>query len=346
MASFTRDDTAWAKGVAILAMVFHHVCPSDCTTPIVLQDNIDYMSIIAATCKVCVPLFTILSGYGLAKGYRPDRRIKFYDARYVCAHLVQLYAMYWVVLAWAYVAIWLRGGSVLSFYGEGRGAVLNLVSDVFGMALITNGPRLVGTWYITAIVIYYILTPLLIRLVRKFGLVAVLALWTPWVYWRIFGYDTVDTDDTIYYVHAFALGIYFAQTGILQRWKSSQLLSAKLCSIGLLALAVIVRMFAALMADTLVAVAVLRVCTCFADSGARFNDVLRFFGRHSANLWLIHAFLMFRMDLDARSVIAKYVIFLFACTCYSLGIEAAKDFLGFKTAVAAVRRRIMGSSAA
>ena len=187
MASFTRDDTAWAKGVAILAMVFHHVCPSDCTTPIVLQDNIDYMSIIAATCKVCVPLFTILSGYGLAKGYRPDRRIKFYDARYVCAHLVQLYAMYWVVLAWAYVAIWLRGGSVLSFYGEGRGAVLNLVSDVFGMALITNGPRLVGTWYITAIVIYYILTPLLIRLVRKFGLIAVLVLWAPWVYWRIFG---------------------------------------------------------------------------------------------------------------------------------------------------------------
>ena len=156
----------------------------------------------------------------------------------------------------------------------------------------------------------------------------------------------MDTDDTIYYVHAFALGIFFAQTGILQRWKSSQSLRAKLCSIGLLAFFVIVRMFAALMVDTIVAVAVLRVCTRFADSGARFNDVLRFFGRHSANLWLIHAFLMFRMDLDARSVIAKYVIFLFACTCYSLGIEAAKDFLGFKTAVAAVRRRIMGSSAA
>lgn len=67
--SFTKEHTQIAKGIAILFMVYHHlfVIPERLNNEYInLLDinGVNFQSIIANFCKICVCIYIFLSGYG------------------------------------------------------------------------------------------------------------------------------------------------------------------------------------------------------------------------------------------------------------------------------------------
>ena len=63
--TITKDNTLTIKGIAILMMVIHHLWGWPNNIPEL--DMPAYLVIIGKACKLCVAIFMVLSGYGLAK---------------------------------------------------------------------------------------------------------------------------------------------------------------------------------------------------------------------------------------------------------------------------------------
>ncbi len=61
--SITKTDTAVVKGIAIIAMLMHHVF-EPCLGHSWMVNQLQGLG------KVCVALFVLLSGYGLRVGYQ------------------------------------------------------------------------------------------------------------------------------------------------------------------------------------------------------------------------------------------------------------------------------------
>lgn len=67
---FSKDDTNIVKGIAIIAMIFHHTWKNNPELPIYMLDKPDIITVLAEAAKICVALLTILSGYGLSESYK------------------------------------------------------------------------------------------------------------------------------------------------------------------------------------------------------------------------------------------------------------------------------------
>lgn len=86
---FSRNDIYVVKGIAIVAMVLHHVYPNSTGTPIYMLDNKDAIGLVASCGKLCVSLLTILSGFGLTESYKKRECEDFrQNIKFVLSHLV------------------------------------------------------------------------------------------------------------------------------------------------------------------------------------------------------------------------------------------------------------------
>ncbi|MCR5085469.1 MAG: acyltransferase [Succinivibrionaceae bacterium] len=94
--TFTRDDTALIKGVAILLMVVHHCCTFYERTPL-SSDEIEsfrlsgFVHSLGGFGDICVSFFMFLAGYGLYCRFAENRLSLTRD-------LKRIYAMYWKVI--------------------------------------------------------------------------------------------------------------------------------------------------------------------------------------------------------------------------------------------------------
>lgn len=62
---FSREDISVMKGLAIIAMICHHLNPPEFH----IQNIPWYWNIISSVGKVCVAMFVFCSGYGLSAQY-------------------------------------------------------------------------------------------------------------------------------------------------------------------------------------------------------------------------------------------------------------------------------------
>ena len=73
-ASFSVTDSMAIKGIAIILMVFHHCFfRADLTADYAIvfyPFSHDFVVRMALVCKICVPIFAFLSGYGLYISFR------------------------------------------------------------------------------------------------------------------------------------------------------------------------------------------------------------------------------------------------------------------------------------
>lgn len=166
--TFSKEYTNIIKGIAILAMIFHHIYPNDPSATFSLANGFDIVGIVAASGKLCVSLLTILSGYGLSESFKarnPQGLVG--NVKFVLSHLLQLFSMYWFVLIFGYVGWFLQGRTLTAFYGGGISCVVNMVLDIFGLGALTHTPVFVGGWFLSAIIIFYLIFPVFNYLAKK-----------------------------------------------------------------------------------------------------------------------------------------------------------------------------------
>ena len=342
---FSKKNTNIVKGIAILAMVFHHLNPNNPGIPLKMGEFSNLTLLFATTGKVCVALLTLLSGYGLTCSWE-KRKIDFSKnigrgILFSLEHYIQLLSMYWSVLLFAYICVYFYYGSIISVYGIEQKASLYLGLDILGIAGLSDGPSIIGGWYLSAIVLLYFLFPVIYILVKKFKIFAVLVFYIPWIYYLIKNDYDMHTDWWLFYVYAFALGIYFAYNNTIVK-ASSFFANKKILVLCLLTLSVLIRAFVALPADGLVACAIILFAKVFINEVGVFGRALAYVGQNSANIWLLHVFITMLLN-DAAIIVnaGHYILRVVICLAISILIESIKTAINYNGYVMSLRNRIM-----
>ncbi len=174
---FDKKQTNIAKGVALLLLLWHHLFfnkPDNYNmfSSLFSVNGIPLECIIADLCKVCVAIFLLLSGYGLFKSYSSFCKTHMVNgglskvsiAVYVKNRLIRLFSNYWFIFIIFVPLGLLFGKNFYSYYGYNP---LYYLADFFGVSFLFFGfgaTMNLTWWYMSIIIIYYLLFPLLYRI--------------------------------------------------------------------------------------------------------------------------------------------------------------------------------------
>ena len=304
---FTRQDTQAVKGLAALLLIIHHTLGVNPGVPAPLfAAGSDFWTVLGGASKACVAVFLILSGYGMTEkaGSAPG-----FGYRDVFRRIFRLYRVYWT--AFVLLALWqvLRGGfgSLIAVYGAPDSEaplrpLLFLLKDLLGLHDIgydvgLRTPTLnAGTWFLGALLLCYLLFPLLREAVRKGGIPAEAALlavsFAPWIWYLAAGDLNTHTDREIFYVFPFCLGMVLSRHGLLYRLKALALCRrgwTAAASMICLAAALLLRQAVCMPADPALALALIAAMICLVCICRETRAVVRFFrGVGSLEAWIYY----------------------------------------------------------
>lgn len=290
---FSKKDTAAVKGVAVCLLLIHHLYMGVLPAPMSLTGN-NPLTVFATLCKVCVAVFSLLSGYGMTKSFaRREGSVLHFQKR----HILGLMKPYWMVYIVFFIAsVFLARPEFTpgEVYGTGvKGAVSAVLEFLALRPLFGTGTLNQTWWYMEAALVLYLLFPLLEWLTRKlpFLILPVTALpLTAYLLWRNNRWDTCRE---IYWVFPFCVGIFLAQRQLICRfsaWCLSHPWMACGFSTAALLLCTLLRAKIGLAFDTFFALSVilfLRAAVCRMPG---VGTALAFLGRYSADIFLTHSF--------------------------------------------------------
>ena len=325
---YTRQDTYFAKGIAILGMLFHHAYPNICYRPFFLLEDQSFVALFAATLKFSISLMTILSGFGLAQVYR-SKNIKTVKGNitFVISRFIQLFSIYWPV------------NVMIGFFTFIKDVFIEPRADAGGLELfleITGIKPLTGDWFLIAIMILYALFPLLYKFVDRFGVKALAVTFIPWLLYFVrlfFGYLLLSFDTALFYIFAFSLGIYLSTGEKLVRKisvKKSDILKAVL----LLILSILLRLVITLPVDAFVALAILHIQSLTGSGTGILSKILKLYGKQSPNIWLLQYSIFILVDrFFTGHWLIRLLLICGACLAASLILNIIKKVTGFDPAI-------------
>lgn len=306
--TFDKHETLKAKGIAICLLLFHHLFYSADLLErggIVLHWVSQHTVMTAAlSARVCVWIFAFLSAYGLTKQYcqlgnEPSAEMK---VHFIKKHYISLMKPYWFI--WPIVMLlsfFIFQSPKVLFAGNPAYVLLSLLglSDFFG----TPTPTTIW-WYMCFAQILLVLIPFFAELCKKYGILTLPSFFILIQYLNQDGSISSAVGSYIDYMFAVVLGVYFAQSGAMEklagRIRSRRyiyILSACLLLIGCcICLSIPLHISSAndpwrikklFMSAAAVIICILsfQYVTC-----SRLESILRFLGTHSGNIFLTHSF--------------------------------------------------------
>ena len=145
---FDKKHTQVIKGLAILFMVLHHVGSlyyNQIDLNWYARNSRDVPEMIllffSTGGKVCVSLFTIMSGFGLAKSYgrySQKRSSVGGDVRFILSHLIQFYSIYWIAFLLRLGMQCYTPDRFQQVFGSDSAAVLRFIAGFFGLSTLFN----------------------------------------------------------------------------------------------------------------------------------------------------------------------------------------------------------------
>lgn len=164
----TIDETAKVKGVACILLIIHHLFNSNYTFKTLLTTGKwNYMDNFVSFAKVCVILFLVISGYGLSEQFeRKNIRMIKSVVKFVYNHIIKLYLTFWVIyLIFVPMGIFFGHSFAITY----EGSIKNMLLDFFALSYLLNTPMANRTWwYISVMLIYYILFPFAFYIIKRF----------------------------------------------------------------------------------------------------------------------------------------------------------------------------------
>jgi len=342
----TRQDTSVMKGIAICAMLCHHLYGSPLAGVEPYTGVLAWLGVLG---KVCVALFLFCSGYGLAANYTPTS-IKD-DLKFIVRRLVKFYLNYWVIfLIFVPITIFAFHRPLSAAYGEN--CVLgHLILDIFGLQGWNSYN--ITWWFNTLIVILYLLFPLLYRAIR----------WKPWfaiiigmIVMRLSTRVPFDNLDMCLWQFPFILGIVwklYENKGVhVQEWLAGHKAIAVIASICLLIATVIIRMYAIIPHWSGMRIDGFIACTvalCVITIVRHFKWLMvtfSFLGKHSMNSYLMHTFFnaFYCKDLLHSGEWLRgggnFVLLVTICLLISVVIEFLKEKIRFYELVNLINSKI------
>lgn len=349
MEKFTKKHTNIAKGTAILMVLWHHLFYNTPKyhaqfTSLMVIDGIPLASYISMVLKMTLSIFLILSGYGLSKSYSRNLKNSLRgDVFFVFSHLTNLLLEFWFVYILFVPLGFFFGRSPLQVY---RGNIKFFLADFFGLSyLLTGGNSFTmneAWWYMSLIIIYYLLSPLIFRLLRKWPetFLAVSAAISLFVF-RLRYFDC--------WIFPFVLGAYFANKDLFVKITRGipDRVNRLLFSVVFILICSFTRLqvgdqFFLYVFDSFFGLGVIFFSFWVLSGIPFFEKVLELFGKYTGTIFMMHPF-FYEYYFPKFIYSGKYapVIFLMLATVCLLTaylMEKLKHLIGYDKLPSLIRR--------
>ena len=337
---FSKKDSLAIKGIAIVMMLWHHCFLSGRFETFTIsfypfsQSQIVNM---AAFFKICVSLFAFVSGYGLYLSYQKNTKE---TNIWIKTRLIKLLSGYWfiVILSWSICLI--IDKRTISFYFGDKSTwlgVWNMAIEFLGLSNFTGQDSFNGSWwYISAAVVFVILTPIIYRCVHSLGNFCVVALC--FIIPRLMGGYFGGTH-WISFVLAFVFGMIFAKSNIFKLWEmwslgpnnevSKILKFLLLLFMSLLGYKLYYHLPTNLYWDIkygVIPVLIIMFAKIYILPIPVIGNLLVFLGKHSANVWLIHTFIRYYYCEDFIYGMGHFGLIISVLLVLSLSLSIAIEF--------------------
>jgi len=319
---FDVSITNASKGMALMLILWHHLFYEKPEAGLIVFQ-------IALLAKVCVGIYVVLSGYGLAESVKKRGLAlgAFYKRR-----LLKLYMNYWLIaLIFVPIGAWFMGRTLSSVYGEH--VFQGFVIQMLGLQMFTwvSYGYNATWWFMSLIIVLYVIFPLVYPLTKKYHL------WfLAFTAWLMFVPIPLVND----WIFPFAVGVYLSQKdGFVKLliWLDKQ---GKGRFITLLILTACVAwyrqngwLFDSTRADTVFAILLILWTTELVVFSSFAKKALEFIGIHSFNIFLFHTFIYYYYFPDFiysfKYPVLILAVLLVICLIISVGIESFKKKIGF-----------------
>ena len=228
---FDKKQTNIAKGIALCMLLWHHLFYNNpeyhnlfTSLYIITTGNIPVESFIADFCKICVSIFLFLSGYGLHKSWISYKCKHCVNGNlklgkqfvFVRNHLLKLMGEYWFIfIIFVPIGFFLGKFSYIPSWHT----IVYYTVDFFGLAYLFWTSTFNPTWwFMSVIIIYYLIFPLLMKLndysPEILLLIAIFLALVPFAFAFPFSFNIRDM---LQYALPFVSGIYFSNYNLLQK---------------------------------------------------------------------------------------------------------------------------------
>lgn len=336
--SLSIRDTSIMKGIAILAMLFHHTyawIPSDVES---YDGILGYLGILG---KVCVSLFLFCSGYGMSSRYmqlpKVDKLRETFS--FLVKRLIKFYTGYWLVFV-IFVplsVILFQRSLTIAYYGDGN-IMKCLLMDILGLQGYNSYNQV--WWFNRIILILYILFPILYYTCIKYPLIslligALLSLFSNKIPFNV--------SDIYLWQFPFLVGILYQQNverfTTFANWLYSHKRIFASLTILVLIFTIYIRPYIGLQIDALLALEFALFTIAIIRNFNHVSKVLIFLGKYSFNMYMIHAFIIyywfphwFHVNNMMRNG-GNIFILLFVSLTVSILLELIKEKAGINTLV-------------
>lgn len=342
---FSKRNTNILKFFALFMMLFHHLFLEGRFE----NYNISYTFFsysrilnVSSFFKICVSIFAFVSGYGLYLSYNNDENHN-RDVKWIWKRYVSTFRGYWIIIIFIWI-LYICQNDIMTelYFGESfLTGIMYMVFDFFGVSFLFHTPMILQTWwYMTATLIYIILTPILYKCINKIGAFAtlILVIFIP----REFNF-TYPSVGIITFLNAFIFGMAFAYwdifTKIYHLVSKSFIHYLLICLLSFFSVIMSYKLFGMITYDNLCEIktggtATIIVIFVYLASLkiSKYFKIFDYFGPHSMNIYLLHNFFrkFFPDYLYRFKDPILIVIVLFCCSLLlSIIIELIKYFFKY-----------------
>ena len=341
---FTKDHTLCMKGIAILLMFFHHnyLGPERwLDSPInFFPFTEDIFVYVAKFCKICVGLFVLLTGYGMTVSCKNRIKTNYDMRKYILNRYLSLMLGFILVFLIIQIAS-IFTGRFEYIYGKGTYAWIYFVIDALGLAHLFDTPTFCPTWwYMSLAVLLIILFPLFRGLIERYqGLVLAAAVLVPTAL-------DLPFTDLVRWLFCYCLGIYIAQhdlsVKIKEKFMQQSQMKKILCFICMvIGMGIIIKfrqsggfgMKFLYLWEGLAPAYVILFSYIFLVCCKPLAVILKFLGKHSMNMFLIHT--MFRAVFFHDFIYSfyyawiDYIVLIIVSVASSMVVELIKKIIHF-----------------
>lgn len=339
---FSINMTQLVKGVAIIAMIVHHSIRNNTGIPVDLSlSNIG--ELIGSSAKVCVCLFTILSGFGLTLSWNKKEKHK----NFIFNHIIKLWFSFLFIYLFVVVLRIFQGKGILNVYGRGKISILYVIKDILGLQnFIIETPTLSGVWwYMETIFICYLLFPIFHKITKagkKTSIIFLIILYIPWVIYFISKGWGWHTDRELFYLFSFELGIICAQYKIFDKIvsfsKNKKIISIIISTIIMFVM-LLIRSKLCLIVDPFFGLSIIAFCICLLSKVSIISELFCDIGKYSSDIYMFHSVVLTSMkSISFSKTIYRIIAVIFICWSIAIVLEKIKKLIKYDKLIKKVVR--------
>ena len=309
---FSKQNTLFIKGIAIIMMMLHHCFRSE---DLFAKFNVSFFPIskdfivqMSDAFKICVSIFAFLTGYGLIISLKKlnDKYewSKKDIVKWIISRLVKLLSGFWIIAILAYVICEILSGRTTAiFFNNGvANGILRLIINFFGLSNIFGLHTYNSTWwYMSIAVIFVFAVPLFAKMFKKYGYIWILAgmIFIP----RIFSWNFNENGIIIFLIPVL-IGMIFGENNLLVKIANWKIINNKYINkfLKLVIETVLVILFFSIYRELniktfyeikyalLPTIFIIYLYEFFADIPV-IKQIFEFLGKYSMDLFLIHTFI-------------------------------------------------------